>query len=82
LIRERCHGIIVRILDIMSMSVGTRKITKDGKKCHTCDKATNIAQDDFDSEVVLLMATTSERYPMCEDLYLDFGCSNHITGHK
>jgi hypothetical protein len=51
------------------------------KKLEKLKKA-NIAQDGSDSKVVLLMATTCEGNPLCEDWYLDSGCSNHMTGHR
>jgi len=42
----------------------------------------NMAHDNSDSRVVLLVATTCEGDPLCEDWYLDSTCSNHIIGHK
>ncbi|MCH85421.1 retrovirus-related Pol polyprotein from transposon TNT 1-94, partial [Trifolium medium] len=42
---------------------------KDGKKSHKGEEKANMAQDNSDSEVVLLMATTCEGNPLCEDWY-------------
>jgi hypothetical protein len=55
---------------------------KDGKRNLKNEEKANIALDGSDSEVVLLMATTCEGNPLCEDWYLDSGCSNHTTGHR
>jgi len=55
---------------------------KDGKRNHKGEEKGNITQDGSDLEVVLLMATTCEGDPLCEDWYLDSGCSNHMTGHR
>lgn len=41
-----------------------------------------MVQDDLDSDPVMLMITTSEWAPTSDMRYLDFGCSNHMIGHK
>ena len=45
---------------------------KDGKKNQKSEEKANIAQNGSNSKVVLLMATTCEGNPLCEDL--DSGC--------
>lgn len=40
------------------------------------------AQEDSDSDVVLLIATTYEDLPQFESWFLDTRCSNHMTSHK
>jgi len=65
----------VRNLDIMCR--------KDVKKGHKNDEEAKIAHDDdFDSEVVLLMATTYEGDLMYKDWYLNSRYLNHMTEHK
>jgi len=41
-----------------------------------------MAQEDFDGEPLVLMATVSEDCSDSETWFLDTGCSNHMTGHK
>lgn len=43
---------------------------KGGKKNQKGEEKTNMAQDNFDSEVVLFMATNCEGDPMCEVWYI------------
>ncbi|XP_073219744.1 uncharacterized protein [Cicer arietinum] len=41
-----------------------------------------VAQEDSDSDTILLMATTNEEHSSSQFWFLDIGCSNHITSHK
>lgn len=75
---EMYSDIIVRSMFNMLMSVGIRKIERKIIKV----KKANFAHDNFDYEVVLLMATTCEVDPLREEWYHDTRCSNHMTRHK
>jgi len=47
---------------------------KDGKKNQKGEEKANIAQDGSDCEAALLISTTCEGNPLCEDWYLYSGC--------
>ncbi|XP_028236619.1 uncharacterized protein LOC114415953 [Glycine soja] len=46
------------------------------------DEAQLTQDEDFDSDKVLLMATTNSEEDNVNLWYLDTGCSNHMTGHR
>lgn len=58
---------------------GKRKKAQNNEK-----KNAHMAQDEDDSYFypLELMVVTYERNPMCENWYLDIGCSNHMVRHK
>ena len=46
------------------------------------DQEANVAHEDSDSNIVLLMVTTTEGASSLEAWYLDIGCSNRMARHK
>lgn len=53
-----------------------------GKQKKKSDDEACVAQEDYDSDLVLLMATTCENLAQSKYWFLEIGCSNHMTNHK